>query len=143
VTSHLKLQVAEDLYRGLLRFFDEQPHLQRRPLFITGESYAGKYVPSIGKAQRSASPQPMPLSADGVCRSAFHDNSFAPLGHFILQMQQQAGGPRHRGPWLRFSRRAPTTSSMRRPPNFRLAGLAIGDGLTDPLTQVLTQVLYR
>jgi vitellogenic carboxypeptidase-like protein len=43
------LQAAEDLYRGLLRFFDEHPHLQQRPLFITGESYAGKYVPSIGE----------------------------------------------------------------------------------------------
>jgi Serine carboxypeptidase len=48
-------QAAEDLYQGLLCFFDEQPHLQQRPLFITGESYAGKYVPSIG--ERSAQPE--------------------------------------------------------------------------------------
>lgn len=41
-------QVASDLYQGLYRFFETQPHLQQRPLFITGESYAGKYVPSIG-----------------------------------------------------------------------------------------------
>lgn len=42
-------QVAEDLYEGLQAFFRQSPNQQRRPLFITGESYAGKYVPSIGK----------------------------------------------------------------------------------------------
>jgi hypothetical protein len=55
-------------------------------------------------------------------------------GHYILQMQQLAGHPELRSPRLQYSRQPP--SSMRRPPNFQLAGLAIGDGLTDPLTQV-------
>ena len=64
-------QVAEDLYQGLLRFFDEEPHLQRRPLFITGESYAGKYVPSVG--EWNLFPRLTTLIADGVCQGACHD----------------------------------------------------------------------
>lgn len=34
--------MAEDLYTGLWQFFDKHKELQGRPLFITGESYAGK-----------------------------------------------------------------------------------------------------
>lgn len=48
-------------------------------------------------------------------------------------MEQQAGKHLQPGTPLQFSRPIP---SLLRPPNFRLAGLAIGDGLTDPLTQV-------
>jgi hypothetical protein len=33
--------MASDLYAGLWAFMDAQPHLQQRPLFITGESFAG------------------------------------------------------------------------------------------------------
>lgn len=42
------MEVATDLYVGLQKFFGKYQDLQPRPLFITGESYAGKYVPSIG-----------------------------------------------------------------------------------------------
>lgn len=85
----------------------------------------------------------MPPQADGLLQTlcavlrALTCRCFALPGHFILQMQQQAGGSELRGPRLRLSRKAPPVSGMQRPPNFRLAGLAIGDGLTDPLTQVL------
>jgi len=44
-----EMEIAEDLYEGLQGFFRKRPELRRRPLFITGESYAGKYVPSIGR----------------------------------------------------------------------------------------------
>ena len=40
-------EVAEDLYAALQQFF-QAPGLQGRPLYVAGESYAGKYVPSIG-----------------------------------------------------------------------------------------------
>ncbi len=41
-------QIATDLYAGLQNFYALYQHLQNRPLFITGESYAGKYVPALG-----------------------------------------------------------------------------------------------
>lgn len=43
-----EMEVAADLYIALQGFFSRYKELQDRPLFITGESYAGKYVPSIG-----------------------------------------------------------------------------------------------
>lgn len=42
-------QIATDLYDGLQAFFAQHKDLQQRPFFITGESYAGKYVPAIGE----------------------------------------------------------------------------------------------
>ncbi len=46
-----EIQIAADLYAGLQNFYALHTEMQNRPLFITGESYAGKYVPAIGKLQ--------------------------------------------------------------------------------------------
>ncbi|KAK9839984.1 hypothetical protein WJX74_001476 [Apatococcus lobatus] len=43
-----EMGVATDLYLGLQSFYETHAYLARRPLIIAGESYAGKYVPSIG-----------------------------------------------------------------------------------------------
>lgn len=43
-----EVQIATDLYAGLQNFYAQHTDLQACPLFITGESYAGKYVPAIG-----------------------------------------------------------------------------------------------
>lgn len=40
--------VARGLYRTLTQFFQLFPHLKKNAFYITGESYAGKYVPSLG-----------------------------------------------------------------------------------------------
>ena len=39
--------VATDLYFALLQFFDMFPRLKGREFYVTGESYAGKYVPAL------------------------------------------------------------------------------------------------
>ncbi|KAK7080869.1 hypothetical protein SK128_028084 [Halocaridina rubra] len=39
--------VGRDLYAALLQFFQLFPELQSNDFYITGESYAGKYVPAI------------------------------------------------------------------------------------------------
>ncbi|KAG5880357.1 hypothetical protein JTB14_025776 [Gonioctena quinquepunctata] len=39
-------KVGEDLHEALKQFFTLFPKLQNNPFFITGESYAGKYVPA-------------------------------------------------------------------------------------------------
>ncbi|KAK9811811.1 hypothetical protein WJX72_010540 [[Myrmecia] bisecta] len=100
-----EMEMAADLYAALQGFFTKYPDLARRPLFITGESYAGKYVPSIG--------------------------------HFILDMEQHYGLNR-RPSGLCHTRALPQRALALGPPVFCLAGLAIGNGLTDPFRQVTT-----
>jgi vitellogenic carboxypeptidase-like protein len=76
--------VAKHLFAAITRFVQLDPVFKHRPIYITGESYAGKYVPAIG--------------------------------YYILEKNAK----------LKDSERV------------NLAGLAIGDGLTDPVTQVVT-----
>lgn len=45
-----QLAVAEDMKQFLLKFYSLFPQLNNSPLFISGESYAGKYVPNIASA---------------------------------------------------------------------------------------------
>ncbi|XP_069669042.1 venom serine carboxypeptidase-like [Periplaneta americana] len=41
-------QIGAELYTALLQFFTLFPELQDLPFFLTGESYAGKYIPALG-----------------------------------------------------------------------------------------------
>lgn len=98
-------QIATDLYAGLQNFYALYEGLQSRPLFITGESYAGKYVPA--------------------------------LGHYILQLGHMHK-PDPAQPQLLETQEVPAQMLQLGAPLFKLAGLAIGNGLTDPKLQVLT-----
>ena len=40
-------EVANDLYDALTQFFQLFPSLKRNDFYVTGESYAGKYIPAI------------------------------------------------------------------------------------------------
>ncbi|CEP01221.1 unnamed protein product (mitochondrion) [Plasmodiophora brassicae] len=40
-------QVGEDMFEFLQGFFDRYPQYAKLPLFVTGESYAGHYVPAV------------------------------------------------------------------------------------------------
>lgn len=53
-------QVGRDLYTALVQFFRLFPRLQGRQFFITGESYAGKYVPALGHAIHHSNPTAAP-----------------------------------------------------------------------------------
>ncbi|OMO60607.1 Peptidase S10, serine carboxypeptidase [Corchorus capsularis] len=76
--------VAKHLFAAITSFISLDPSFKSRPIYVTGESYAGKYVPAIG--------------------------------YYILK----------KNPKLPASQR------------LNLKGLAIGDGLTDPIIQVAT-----
>ncbi|KAK7400758.1 hypothetical protein VNO78_12062 [Psophocarpus tetragonolobus] len=79
--------VAKHLFAAITKFVQLDPAFKNRPIYITGESYAGKYVPAIG--------------------------------YYILKKNAN----------LKVSERV------------NLAGVAIGDGLTDPETQVVSHAL--
>ncbi|PNW88027.1 hypothetical protein CHLRE_01g011300v5 [Chlamydomonas reinhardtii] len=107
-----EIGMATHLYTALQGFFTSHKSLADRPFFITGESYAGKYVPSIA--------------------------------HYILQVGEEAGQHQHqqgqqqpgsKGPLLSRRRSLPLGQSA---PVFKLAGIAIGNGLTDPRAQTQT-----
>lgn len=42
-------EIAEDFYKFFIQFLDKHPDLKNREIIITGESYAGHYIPAIGK----------------------------------------------------------------------------------------------
>ncbi|GMY18548.1 serine carboxypeptidase-like 50 [Fagus crenata] len=79
--------VAKHLFSAITSFVELDPLFKFRPLYLAGESYAGKYVPAIG--------------------------------YYILK----------KNPYLAMSKR------------LNLAGIAIGNGLTDPVTQVATHAM--
>ncbi|PKI44233.1 hypothetical protein CRG98_035307 [Punica granatum] len=79
--------VAEHLFTAIAGFLALDPEFKSRPIYVTGESYAGKYVPAIG--------------------------------YYILKKNLE----------LPVSRKV------------NLGGVAIGNGLTDPVTQVATHAL--
>ncbi|PQQ20852.1 hypothetical protein Pyn_25123 [Prunus yedoensis var. nudiflora] len=83
-----QLSVARHLFVAITKFIELDPVFKSRPLYITGESYAGKYVPAIG--------------------------------YYILKRNAElAAGSQ----------------------GLNLAGVAIGDGLTDPEIQVATHAV--
>ncbi|KAE8573817.1 venom serine carboxypeptidase [Halyomorpha halys] len=43
-----EVKVGKDLYSALIQFFQLFPYLQKNEFFVSGESYAGKYIPAIG-----------------------------------------------------------------------------------------------
>eukprot|EP00240_Pyramimonas_obovata_P001475 CAMPEP_0118934076 /NCGR_PEP_ID=MMETSP1169-20130426/13538_1 /TAXON_ID=36882 /ORGANISM="Pyramimonas obovata, Strain CCMP722" /LENGTH=476 /DNA_ID=CAMNT_0006876939 /DNA_START=79 /DNA_END=1509 /DNA_ORIENTATION=+ len=45
---HSEAEVAEDMYNFLLEFLKLHPELQDNDFYVTGESYAGHYVPAVG-----------------------------------------------------------------------------------------------
>ncbi|WOH15561.1 hypothetical protein DCAR_0935103 [Daucus carota subsp. sativus] len=79
--------VSKHLYKAIRAFIALESLFKTRPIYVTGESYAGKYVPAIG--------------------------------YYILK--RNAG--------------LPTSSQV------NLVGVAIGNGLIDPITQVATHAM--
>lgn len=79
--------VAKHLFAAINGFIDSDPLFKNRPIYVTGESYAGKYIPSIGY-------------------------------HILKQ-----------------NKRVPVSKRE------KLHGVAIGNGLTDPVSQVVVHAL--
>lgn len=55
-------QLAQQLYRGLQGFYRRHPEYASNPVYICGESYAGKYVPSISHYIHVKNSVPQPVA---------------------------------------------------------------------------------
>lgn len=82
--------VAKDLYAALQAFFNLNPLFRGRPFYVAGESYAGKYVPSLGlymlnklDNKTGEEGRALPLRLDGLAIG----NG---LTHPIVQVQSHA-----------------------------------------------------
>lgn len=49
-------EVGSNLYTALIQFFTLFPQFQKNDFFVTGESYAGKYVPAVSYAIHTKNP---------------------------------------------------------------------------------------
>lgn len=78
-------EVAKDLYAALQAFFDLNPLFRKRPFYVMGESYAGKYVPSLGlyMLNQLDNNRVLPLRLDGLAIG----NG---LTHPVVQVQSHA-----------------------------------------------------
>lgn len=94
--AHDEKDVGRDLYAALQQFFAVFGELRTHEFYITGESYAGKYVPALG-------------------HTIHHENA-----KLASTPPPAAGGA------------APAPASK----NINLVGLAMGNGLSDPLHQM-------
>ncbi|XP_055338559.1 probable serine carboxypeptidase CPVL isoform X2 [Paramacrobiotus metropolitanus] len=60
-------QVGKNLYEALLQFYEMFPQYQQGSLYVSGESYAGKYVPALGYTIHVNNPKaPLKLPFKGI-----------------------------------------------------------------------------
>ncbi|KAI5073745.1 hypothetical protein GOP47_0011758 [Adiantum capillus-veneris] len=82
--------IARDVYTALQGFYDLFPAFRKRPFYVTGESYAGKYVPSVATYILQKQEQGGWLRLDGVAIG----NG---LTHPIVQIQDHGPTAYHMG----------------------------------------------
>ncbi|KAF4677539.1 hypothetical protein FOL47_000927 [Perkinsus chesapeaki] len=80
--------VTEQLYTFLTTFYREvKPELKEHPLFIVGESYAGHYIPALGKYLIENPIDKIPLSGvaigDGLTFPAFQVAAKADVAYYF------------------------------------------------------------
>lgn len=75
--------IGQDLYTALVQFFELFPDLRSNDFFVTGESYAGKYVPScaleIHEQNQKITDPTKTINLRGI---AIGDGAFDPAGQF-------------------------------------------------------------
>ena len=70
--------VGADLLAALSQFFELFPAQRANPLYVTGESYAGKYVPACAYAIHARNAQLPPSRRINLQGISIGDGAFAP-----------------------------------------------------------------
>ena len=69
------VQTAEDNYQALVQFFMKFPQFKKNPFYITGESYAGVYIPTLAvNVLRDASHAQLNLKGIAIGNGHFNEN---------------------------------------------------------------------
>lgn len=108
-------EVGADLLQFLYTFYELYPERQSQPLYICGESYAGKYVPAFSYAIHTANQEHKKYAAAHPSRM-----------HHARKHHKDA----------KHSPRSPAPHNLPNAIQIPLTGISIGDGMIDPLTQV-------
>jgi len=98
---------ADELYNGLLDFYSQFPEFKERDLYLTGESYAGQYVPHLAHRIAHGANAQLANSLRGFavgnpvfdCESYNHDGSWATM---TLNMLYYTGLIPYAGPYASF-----------------------------------------
>ncbi|KAK4480188.1 hypothetical protein RD792_013250 [Penstemon davidsonii] len=83
------IQTAADTHHFLLKWFEQYPEFRANPFYITGESYAGIYIPTlasdVNKGIKSGLKPVINLKGymvgNGVCDRDFDGNGLVPFAH--------------------------------------------------------------
>jgi len=92
--------VGEDLCSALQQFFDLFPELRANEFYATGESYAGKYIPSAAYAIHSHNAKAAPRRRINLRGIAIGDGAFDPptqltgFGPLLFSLGLAGGGAR-------------------------------------------------
>jgi len=77
-----KKTVGDDLYLALSQFFQLFPNMKQNEFFVTGESYAGKYVPACAYAIHTNNQEVAADQKINLRGIAIGDGAFDPPGQF-------------------------------------------------------------
>lgn len=118
--------VVKDMMVFLDQFYDRYPEQQRAALYIAGQSYAGKFIPSIAHAimERNKKLQSkMSQNGGGGVTDAGTDD---PLAYTVAEMEAAE------------TTETQTTASktLRRQTVIPIKGISMGNSMTDPITQI-------
>lgn len=114
-----ELEVAADLYFGLCELFGAGGPLESeaaRPLFVTGESYAGKFVPSIAHYILQVEAE-----TGGGSRMRKRRRAGATTAVPVLRVRRELRREKEKDA----TSSGGATLSLLRPPPFHLAGIAV------------------
>jgi vitellogenic carboxypeptidase-like protein len=122
--------VASDMLMFLDKFYDVFPELRQAKLVISGESYAGKYVPSVAAAilHRNARVQREALRRRGMTQV---NQKQLGMANAIDTNTPENKNEKNSNQEVEQMQGYITRNTI------PLRGIAIGNGLTDPLSQIV------
>uniref|UniRef100_A0A0A9XJC2 Carboxypeptidase n=2 Tax=Lygus hesperus TaxID=30085 RepID=A0A0A9XJC2_LYGHE len=84
-----QVEVGRDLYSALIQFYQLFPELQSHEFFITGESYAGKYIPALAYTIHNNNPTAslkIKLKGMAIGNGVIDPEHMMKYGNYLVQL---------------------------------------------------------